>query len=163
MLKGGFAGSQSSGRRRDSTFSQVLDDVVRSDDSDQRLETVGKTLAYPFATLPPPTEPEGDRECDPTERWHQALDWIAEPQDAASEPKRMSAPSDDAESIAAELALTSALTHDELNRARRRFMWNNHPDRRPDVPRELANRRVAIANMLVDRAQSALTGRRPPP
>ncbi len=67
-----------------------------------------------------------------------------------------SAPSDDADSIAAELGLTGALTHDELNRARRRFMWNNHPDRRPDVPRELANRRVAIANMLVDRAQSAL-------
>jgi hypothetical protein len=42
-------------------------------------------------------------------------------------------------------------------------MWNNHPDRRPDVPRELANRRVAIANMLVDRAQSALVARRRAP
>ena len=35
-------------------------------------------------------------------------------------------------------------------------MWVNHPDRRPDAPRELANRRVAIANMLLDRAEAAL-------
>ncbi len=39
-------------------------------------------------------------------------------------------------------------------------MWANHPDRRPDAPRELANRRVAIANMLLDRAEAALAGKR---
>ena len=40
--------------------------------------------------------------------------------------------------------------------ARRRFMWANHPDRRPDVPPALANRRGAIANMLIDQAEGAL-------
>lgn len=163
MLKSGLAGSQSVGRRSNSTFGQVLDEVVRSEDSEPPFGRVDKTIAYPFATLAPPIEPEGNREYDPIERWNQALDWIAEPQDAAGAIKMTSAPSDDLDSIAAELALTSALTHDALNRARRRFMWNNHPDRRPDVPRELANRRVAIANMLVDRAQKALAARRRTP
>ena len=162
-MKSGFAGPESMGRRNDSTFSQVLDEVTRSDDSERRFGRAGKPLGHPFATLAPPIQLDASREYGPTERWDQAFDWIAEPQDAAGAPKMASAPSDDAEAIAAELGLTGALTHDELNRARRRFMWNNHPDRRPDVPRELANRRVAIANMLLDRAQSALTERRSAP
>jgi hypothetical protein len=162
-VKGDFAGPESMAQRNDSTFSRVLDEVVRSDDSERRFGRAGMPHGYPFATLAPPVQSDASRECGPSERWDQALDWIAEPQDAASAPDMAGAPSDNAALIAAELGLTGALTHDELNRARRQFMWNNHPDRRPDVPRELANRRVAIANMLVDRAQSALTGRRPPP
>ena len=161
-MKNDLAGPEPMGRRNDSTFAQVLDEVERCDDP-ERLGRAGKLLGYPFATLAPPVEPDASSEHDPTELWDQALDWIGEPQDAASAPAMASAPSDDANSIAAELGLTGALTHDELNRARRRFMWRNHPDRRPDVPRELANRRVAIANMLVDRAQGALTGRRRAP
>jgi hypothetical protein len=35
-------------------------------------------------------------------------------------------------------------------------MWENHPDRNPELPASLANRRVAIANMLVDRALETL-------
>jgi hypothetical protein len=162
-VKNDFAGPQAARLRHDSTFSQILDEVVRSDDLEQRLGPVGAALGHPFATLAPPIEPDASREYGPTERWDQALDWIAEPQDAALAPKMASAPSDDPDSIAAELGLSGAFTHDELNRARRQFMWNNHPDRRPDVPRELANRRVAIANMLVDRAQSALAERRRAP
>ncbi|HYA72764.1 MAG TPA: hypothetical protein VEF36_06370 [Roseiarcus sp.] len=150
-------------RSDDSTFSQVLDEVVRSDDPERRLGQAGMAHGYPFATLAPPIQSDLSREYGLTERWDQALDWIAEPQDAPSAPNMAGAPSDNADSIAAELGLTGALTHDELNRARRQFMWNNHPDRRPDVPRELANRRVAIANMLVDRAQSALAERRRAP
>lgn len=147
------------GRRNNSTFTRVLDEVVRSDNSERRFGRVKEPLGYPFATLAPPIESDASGEFGSTERWDLALDWIAEPQDAASAPKMAGAPSDNVNSIAAELGLTGALTRDELNRARRQFMWNNHPDRRPDVPRELANRRVAIANMLVDRAQSALTER----
>jgi len=159
-LKSDFAGPQSRGRRNGSTFARVLDEVESADDPERGAGRAGKLLGYPFATLPPPIEPDASRRRDPTELWDQALDWIAEPQGAANAPGTASAPSADADSIAAELGLTAALTHDQLNRARRRFMWNNHPDRRPDVPRELANRRVAIANMLVDRAQSALARRR---
>ncbi len=162
-MKNDLAGPESIGRRNDSTFARVLDEVERSDDPERGIGRVGKLLGYPFATLAPPIEPDAGRRHDPTELWDEALDWIAEPQDAASAPGTASAPSEDADSIAADLGLTGALTHDQLNRARRRFMWNNHPDRRPDVPRELANRRVAIANMLVDRAQSALAERRRAP
>ena len=39
-------------------------------------------------------------------------------------------------------------------------MWANHPDRRPDAPHDLVNRRVAIANMLLDRAKAALAGKK---
>ena len=156
MLKSGLGGRAPIGRRGDSTFARVLDEVERSEDSERRGADVAKLLGYPFATLAPPGEAAASEDRDPPELWDQALDWIAEPQEAGDAPSAATPPSDDPDSIAAELGLTGALTHDELNRARRRFMWNNHPDRRPDVPRELANRRVAIANMLVDRAQRAL-------
>ena len=39
-------------------------------------------------------------------------------------------------------------------------MWDNHPDRRRDLDRDLANRRVALANMLLDRARLGLRKRR---
>jgi hypothetical protein len=162
-LKNDLGGREPMRRRNDSTFARVLDEVERSDDSERRSGRVGKLLGYPFATLAPPTEPEASEDHDPAELWDQALDWIAEPREGADAPGTASPPSDDPDSIAAELGLTGALTHDELNRARRRFMWNNHPDRRPDAPRELANRRVAIANMLVDRAHGALARRRRSP
>lgn len=162
-MKSDFAGPEPIRRRNGSTFTRVLDEVARSEDSEGRFGRVTEPLGHPFATIAPPIGPDARREFGPAERWDEALDWIGEPQDAANAPKTAGAPSDSADSIAAELGLTGALTRDELNRARRRFMWNNHPDRRPDVPRELANRRVAIANMLVDGAQRALTERRRAP
>jgi hypothetical protein len=61
-------------------------------------------------------------------------------------------PRDDIEAIRRELQLATISTRAELQRARRRFMWANHPDRRADLPRDLATRRVATANMLIDRA-----------
>jgi hypothetical protein len=64
-------------------------------------------------------------------------------------------PSDAPDVIASELALSGTADLAGLQSLRRRFMWMNHPDRRPDLPRELANRRVAIANMLIDRALRA--------
>jgi hypothetical protein len=40
-------------------------------------------------------------------------------------------------------------------------MWRNHPDRHRESQRASATRRVAIANMLLDRAQARLArGRR---
>lgn len=64
-------------------------------------------------------------------------------------------PSDAPDAIACELALPGNADPARLHSLRRRFMWANHPDRRPDLPRDLANRRVAIANMLIDRALEA--------
>jgi hypothetical protein len=39
-------------------------------------------------------------------------------------------------------------------------MWRNHPDRHGEAHREIATRRVAIANMLVDRAQARINNGR---
>ena len=70
-------------------------------------------------------------------------------------------PSARAQDIAEELAAMTALrTPADIAHARRRFMWDNHPDRRADLDRDLANRRVATANMLLDRALAALRKRK---
>jgi hypothetical protein len=89
--------------------------------------------------------------------WDRASRWVPEPDPPetaieAPSPPPEPPPSGDLVDIAAELALAGATTPDELNRSRRRFSWENHPDRHPDWPERLANRRVAIANMLIDRA-----------
>ena len=139
------------------TFSRILDELARSGDSQPQY---AKPLERSFATLAPTIGADAAGESDPAGRWDEALDWAAESPEAGGAAKPARPPSDDPESIAAELGLADAQSHDDLNRARRRFMWDNHPDRRPDVPRELANRRVAIANMLVDRAHRALARRR---
>ena len=77
----------------------------------------------------------------------------AEPGENKSKPAaQMTLPRDDIETIRRELQLAMISTRAELQRARRRFMWANHPDRRADLPRDLATRRVATANMLIDRA-----------
>jgi hypothetical protein len=153
-VKRDFAGSPAGGSHADSAFSHILDEVERLDEGERRLGSVEAALGRSFASFAAPFAPDAKGQYGPSEGWDQALDWVAEPQEPA--PAVARPPSDDPDAIAAELGLSSALTYDQLNRARRRFMWNNHPDRRPDVPRELANRRVAIANMLVDRAQGAL-------
>ena len=65
--------------------------------------------------------------------------------------------------VAAELGLSRASTPEELHRLRREFMWRNHPDRRPDLSAQWSNARVAVANMLIDRALEALASRRRAP
>jgi len=160
-------------KRAPTSFGSVLAEVEnRSGDP----ERIARPLGYPFAALDPPTEAADG----PTSAWDQALAWV----EAAGEPPQVepaaprvepaasrvepaappAAPiaplTDNPDAIAAELGLGDAPTLADLNRARRRFMWMNHPDRRPDAPRALANRRVAIANMLIDRAEAALAGKR---
>lgn len=68
--------------------------------------------------------------------------------------------SDDPDAIARELGLDQALSERDLDQARRRFMWRHHPDRCEESQRARADRRVAIANMLIDRARARLAGRR---
>ena len=86
--------------------------------------------------------------------WESAAAWTPEadppepPPEPASAPPR---PSAEPEDIAGELRLCTLKTLAEVAQARRRFMWENHPDRRADLDRDLANRRVAVANMLLDR------------
>ena len=58
----------------------------------------------------------------------------------------------DPASLAAELGLESAMTRTELRRLRRRFALENHPDRLAPSRREIASRRMTIANSLIDAA-----------
>ena len=95
--------------------------------------------------------------------WEAAAAWTPEadpppPRPEAPPPPR---PSARAEDIAAELNLEALRTAADVAKARRRFMWANHPDRRADLDGDLANRRVALANMLLDRALARLRARRP--
>ena len=61
-------------------------------------------------------------------------------------------PASDPEAIAAELRLTPQLTTKELVRIRREFALANHPDRVAPGHRDLATRRMTLANALIDRA-----------
>jgi hypothetical protein len=64
-------------------------------------------------------------------------------------------PDCDPETIARELGLTPALSARELERIRRDFALASHPDRALPWQRELATRRMSLANMLIDQALAA--------
>jgi len=153
-------------KRAPTSFGSVLAEVENGRGDPER---VAHPLGYPFAAVDPPAEAADG----PTSAWDQALAWVegmgeppraepprAEPPPAAPRFEPAAPLTDDPDAIAAELGLSGAPTLADLKRVRRRFMWANHPDRRPDAPRDLANRRVAIANMLLDRAEAALAANR---
>jgi hypothetical protein len=54
--------------------------------------------------------------------------------------------------LAEELRLSPDLSVEELRRLRREFAIYNHPDRVTASERELATRRMALVNVLIDRA-----------
>ena len=163
-------------KRAPTSFGSVLAEVESGGGDPERI---ARPLGYPFAAVDPPAETADS----PTSAWDEALAWVEaaveppqdEPARAAPPPAEPTAPrldsvappaepvaplTDDPDAIAAELGLGAAPTLAQISIVRRRFMWANHPDRRPDAPRELANRRVAIANMLLDRAEAALAVKR---
>lgn len=163
-------------KRGPTSFGSVLAEIESGGGDPERI---ARPLGYPFAAVDPPAETVDS----PTSAWDQALAWVeAAGEPPQSEPARAEEPAvasaaprfdsiappteppapltDDPDAIAAELALGHAPTLAQINIVRRRFMWANHPDRRRDAPRELANRRVAIANMLLDRAEAALAVKR---
>jgi hypothetical protein len=99
-------------------------------------------------------------------RFGLALEWTAAP---ADRPRRLAPastddapfrPADTPAEIAAELGLAGPLTPDQLASRWRNFVWRNHPDRQPAHVRKRANDRVAIANILYDRARRELARRR---
>ena len=163
-------------KRAPTSFGSVLAEVESGGADPERI---ARPLGYPFAAVDPPAETADS----PTSAWDQALAWVeaageppqGEPARAETPVEESAAPrfdsvappaepmaplTDDPDAIAAELGLGNAPTMAQLSIVRRRFMWANHPDRRRDAPRELANRRVAIANMLLDRAEAALAAPR---
>ena len=91
-------------------------------------------------------------------RFGLALDWTDEPLDRPppAPRERVRPPADTPAEIAADLGLGAALTLDKLTSRWRNFLWRNHPDRQPLEARESANARVALANMLYQRARREL-------
>lgn len=142
------------GPRAAASFGRVLEEVENADEAPAGL---GRPFEVPFIGILSADETRSD---EAGAAWDQAFAFVestrAPPAVEPTPPPPVAPPSDHPESIAAELDLAGAASLDDLRRARRRFMWANHPDRRPDVPADLANRRVAIANMLVDQAEAAL-------
>jgi hypothetical protein len=123
-------------------------------------EALAPPLAFPGLVLPVAAAPGGHHLL-----WEHAAPWTpeADPPPPTPEPPpapKTPAPSVRLDDIARELGLGQLRTGVDLDRARRRFMWDNHPDRRRDLDRDLANRRVALANMLLDRARLGLRKRR---
>jgi len=137
-------------------FDAALEQVERSKPT-TRL-TPPKCVAPPLPAAPPALSGHHSL-------WEAAAAWTPEadpspprPLPAAQPPPPR--PSAQLEDIAAELRLPTLATTADLQTARRRFMWDNHPDRRKDLDRDLANHRVALANMLLDRALAGLRKRR---
>jgi hypothetical protein len=148
----------------DAQFLQALADVRQ-----EPREESGAADAplNPLAGAAFPVGEDRRRATGGASHWRAALDFLAELGEPApkAEPPRPPAepprpPAESAEDILKELELTENLTEAELNRLRRLFMWRNHPDRRGESQRAGATRRVALANMLIDRAKRRLAARR---
>ena len=144
--------------REHKSFGRVLEAL----DAPHRGDGSERPFANPLSTATAPIPADAGDDHGVENLWDHAFAWALDrPPDAALQPPPIDVevppPSDDPESIAAELELASFSTSDEFHRARRRFMWRNHPDRRPEIAAELANRRVAIANMLIDRGLKGLS------
>jgi hypothetical protein len=136
-----------------SDFGRVLADVgragVRDSERVTRLFNPAAGAAFPL----------GESDAGDAQGMDSVLDCFVE--DASPTPEEYDLPlSDDPQTIAQELGLDRAANEEDLNRARRRFMWRNHPDRRGEAQRGLADRRVAVANMLIDRARAKLAAAR---
>ena len=142
-------------------FRRILADV-------RRAEALGEGPARQesaFANLPPSLSVDALLSLDDGQamapggaaHWAAALAWLEEQDEpAASAPAPRQLKDESPEAILAELGLSDRLTHDEISQLRRLYMWRNHPDRHSEAERENATRRVAIANMLLDRAQARL-------
>lgn len=67
----------------------------------------------------------------------------------------------DPQSIAAELSISAKMTVADLNRLRREFALANHPDRVACDERDIATRRMMVANMLIDGEMKRRHAQRP--
>jgi len=143
---------------RDDSFERALDEAERQERTlnDDGAGRAGGPRVH--ARLELGQEPGSGGEA----RFGLALDWTEELADRLERPAAASTRgavqprSDTSTEIAAELGLAAPLTLDELRSRWRKFVWRNHPDRQPAHARERANARVAIANILYDRARRAL-------
>ena len=147
--------------RNEDSFTRLLSALQHPQPGPSSTQPAAGNFANPFASAALPIP--GDAAADPgvADLWDHASAWAPAPE--AAEPQETAAPRQGIEGIARELGLTQSSTPDQIHRARRRFMWKYHPDRRPEMSNEWANQRVAVANMLIDRALEAALRRNSPP
>jgi hypothetical protein len=140
-------------RHRHRDFNQILDELGRADEPPSaRFVNPAAAAAFPL----------GEEIASVASlSWASEADWLGEPEEAPIVATDVP-PSDRPETIAEELGLSQARTEKDLHRARRRFMWRHHPDRNHGLSRDSADRRVAIANMLIDEALEKLIREKPP-
>ncbi len=148
------------------SFGHVLTALQRSRLELRQVAPAAGLFANPLAATALPIQ---GRAADPgvADLWERAVAWApasetGDRQDVPISGPATPAPSDEVGTIECELGLASDSTPEHIARARRRFMWKNHPDRCAEMSRGPANRRVAIANMLIDRALAAVSKRRRP-
>jgi hypothetical protein len=148
----------------DAKFRQILAEVGRAraifEELSERGDEGPRSSARPFANTTFSLDEKQVSMADGGSPWDAALAWIDEQDGPSAIIESRKNASESAEAILDELGLHDDLTFEELNQVRRLFMWRNHPDRHSEADRETATRRVAIANMLVDRAQARLSGGR---
>ena len=92
-------------------------------------------------------------------------DQLASVYEAGSEPVAPEAPAEpvlvipstDPADVSLELGIVPAMSRGALDAIRRKFAFDNHPDRVAPQLREVAMQRMQIANMLIDEAKAAST------
>jgi hypothetical protein len=161
-----FASGPSPDESPEAQFRQVLADVRRAAAHRAREAREGSAAACssanPLASTIFPTDDNGRQAAGGASHWQAALDWLEEQDGPTALVESPSTVDDSAEAVLAELGLAENLTEREFSRLRRLYMWRNHPDRHRESQRASATRRVAIANMLLDRARSRLVPNRRP-
>ncbi|MEI9899732.1 MAG: hypothetical protein WDN31_05810 [Hyphomicrobium sp.] len=137
-----------SGRKSPPNFSDVLEDASRSAgidiDYDLRHERVRARRAHGFERL-------GEIAHELRISTLSALleSYLEHQRERKVQRARRTA---DPQAVAGELCITEQMTLADLTRLRRRFALANHPDRAGADEREVATRRMMVANMLIDGA-----------
>jgi hypothetical protein len=150
------------------TFGAVLAEVSRfpnaQDDASDPLDCMAGVS--PMAGVSLPIGDDSPPVLGGAANWDAGMSWIERDAVLADEPENDWSPEDDStpedglrEAIALELGVARASTVEQLDQARREFMWRHHPDRFAGPRRASATRRASIANNLLDEARSRLTTR----
>jgi hypothetical protein len=145
--------------RSNDMFQRALDDARRKDYAAKHGDPGPLQRPHVGVSVPLGPAPSSGGKA----RFGLALDWTDEITNGAAPPPRpqhqqpANSSGNTSDDIAAELGLGAPQTLDQLALRWRDFVWRNHPDRQPIDARERANARVAIANMLCDRARRSPT------
>lgn len=146
---------------RNRSFAEILDDVATKDETPEpsRMRSFSDSASQDWffsmlnrAAYGPKASPDAFFDAD--ESAGTIAEDIAEP--VPAEPISFDL---DEDKIAAELGLASARSVTELKRARRAFARRYHPDLFAPHLQPLANARMQLANMLLDKKRRELEGR----